>query len=125
MAHFALAEQFGWETGSGPGAAVLGGGLSNSALYVQLVANALRQPIQVISNEEAGAFGVAALAAVSVGLIPSLEDAQNLVDREPAVEPSPESARYWDRVIASFNELCATLAPWWHAQNAPRGDNKE
>lgn len=118
----ALAEKFQWETGA-EAAAVLGGGLSNSALYVQLVANALRQPIQVISNEEAGAFGVAALAAVSAGLIPSLEQAQTLVQRQPAVEPTAASADYWKRVIASFNALGTTLAPWWHAQNAPRGDN--
>ncbi|MEV8181825.1 FGGY family carbohydrate kinase [Specibacter sp. NPDC078692] len=104
----ALAEKFRWESD-----VVLGGGLSNSPLYTQLVANALRTPISVIGNEEAGSFGAAALAGVSVGLTASLEQAQRLVEREHPVEPTAASAGYWEDVIGQFNELTQEISPWW------------
>lgn len=107
----ALAERFHWDE-----TIVLGGGLSHSELYVQLVANALRAPIQVIQNEEAGAFGAAALAAVSQGMFPSIEAAQERVVRASVVEPTAESASYWQDTTAALGSLGSALDPWWTAQ---------
>lgn len=104
----ALGEKFSWEH-----PLVLGGGLSRSPLYVQLVANVLRAPIQVVDNDEAGAFGAAALAGVTAGLFESIESAQALVEKAPVVEPSGESAEYWSALTNSFDELGDALAPWW------------
>ncbi|MEO6827097.1 MAG: FGGY family carbohydrate kinase [Microbacteriaceae bacterium] len=99
----ALGERFSWDE-----TVVLGGGLSHSDLYVQLVANALRTPIQVVHNEEAGAFGAAALAAVSQSLFPSVLAAQEHVARAPVREPTRASADYWAAVSTAFDRLLAS-----------------
>jgi L-xylulokinase len=107
----ALGERFDWEE-----PVVLGGGIARAPLYVQLVANALRSPVTVVQNEEAGAFGAAAVAGTAVGLFASVEAAQELVERSAPVVPTVESAGYWAGVIRSFDEACEALGPWWAAR---------
>ncbi|SFN36253.1 FGGY-family carbohydrate kinase [Mycetocola miduiensis] len=105
----ALADRFTWDE-----PVLLGGGLSRSALYVQLVANALRSPVSVVKSEEAGAFGAALVAGVAVGVFDTVEQAQNeLVTRAPAVSPTAESAGYWEGLSSSFDALLSALDPWW------------
>jgi len=112
----ALAERFHWDK-----TIVLGGGSSHSELYVQLVANALRASIQVVHNEEAGAFGAAALAAVSQGMFPSIQAAQERIVRARVVEPTTESASYWQDVTAALGGLGSALDPWWAWQRNAQG----
>lgn len=108
----ALAEKFDWEQ-----PVLLSGGLSRSPLYAQLVANVLRTPVCVVKTAEAGAFGAAAVAGVSVGMFDSIDSAQEkFVKYGPPVNPTPESAGYWSDVRASFDELIAAADPWWLAQ---------
>ncbi|MFB2556948.1 FGGY-family carbohydrate kinase [Herbiconiux liangxiaofengii] len=109
----ALGERFDWDE-----PVVLGGGIARAPLYVQLVANALRSPVTVVQNEEAGAFGAAAVAGVSVGVFASVEEAQELVEQSAPVQPTAESAGYWAEVIRSFDEATAALGPWWAARAA-------
>ena len=108
----ALAEKFDWEQ-----PVLLSGGLSRSPLYAQLVANALRTPVCVVETAEAGAFGAAAVAGVSVGMFGSIDAAQEqFVQYGPPISPTPESAGYWSDVRASFDELVAAVEPWWAAR---------
>lgn len=111
----ALGERFDWEQ-----PVVLGGGIARAPLYVQLVANALRSPVTVVQNEEAGAFGAAAVAGAAVGVFASVTAAQELVARSEPVLPAVESAGYWQGVIRSFDEATAALGPWWKARTADR-----
>ncbi len=105
----ALADKFTWDE-----SVLLGGGLSRSALYVQLVANALRAPVSVVKSEEPGAFGAALVAGEAVGVFDSVERAQDeLVTRAPAVHPTAESAKYWKDLLSSFDALREALDPWW------------
>lgn len=104
-----LAHRFSWDE-----SVVLGGGLSRSSLYVQLVANALRSPISVVKSAEAGAFGAALVAGVAVGVFESVAQAQDeLVARAPVVRPTAESAAYWTDLVSSFDALLDALGPWW------------
>ncbi|MBF4573082.1 carbohydrate kinase [Herbiconiux sp. VKM Ac-1786] len=112
----ALGEKFDWDE-----PVVLGGGIARAPLYVQLVANALRSPVTVVQNEEAGAFGAAAVAGVSVGVFASVEEAQELVTRAEPVLPTAASAGYWAGVIAAFDEAVAALGPWWAARAGAAG----
>ncbi|MBC7725598.1 MAG: carbohydrate kinase [Burkholderiaceae bacterium] len=104
----ALGEKFDWQQ-----PVVLGGGLARSPLYVRLVAGVLRSPVQVVRNEEVGAFGAAALAGVAAGLFESVTAVQDLVEKAPPVEPTAASADYWAGIIGSFDSLGAALDPWW------------
>lgn len=109
----ALSEAFTWEH-----PVLLGGGLSRSPLYAQLVADAMRSPIEVVANDEAGAFGAAAVAGAAVGVFDSLDSAQELVPRSRVVEPDPETEHYWEDVIGSFDDVNAALVPVWHRKEA-------
>lgn len=104
----ALAEKFSWDE-----PVLLGGGLSRSPLYAQLVADALAAPVQVVRTDEAGAFGAAALAGVGAGVFESVEAVQRLVQLTAPVEPRPGSRGYWERVTGSFTRLHCDLEPWW------------
>ncbi|GAB3617171.1 FGGY-family carbohydrate kinase [Okibacterium endophyticum] len=115
----ALGEKFTWNE-----PLLLGGGLSRSPLYVQLAANALRAPIAVVRTDEAGAFGVAALAGVAQGVFGSIDEAQQFVGLAPVTLPTDESAGYWAGVTQSFDSLADSLGPWWSA-NAPTPANGE
>jgi L-xylulokinase len=109
----ALGERFDWDE-----PVVLGGGIARAPLYVQLVANALRSPVTVVQNEEAGAFGAAAVAGAAVGVFESVEAAQELVTRSEPVHPTTESAGYWAGVIRAFDEATEAMGPWWCARAA-------
>jgi L-xylulokinase len=115
----ALSEKFTWDR-----PLVLGGGLARAPLYVQLVANVLRSPIAVVRNEEAGAFGAAAIAGLATGVFDSVEAAQELVESSPVIEPTDVSAEYWANVTASFDGLSAQLGPWWAARNESEAGRK-
>ncbi|MGI6877267.1 FGGY-family carbohydrate kinase [Microbacterium sp. gxy059] len=104
----ALAERYAWDE-----PVRLGGGISRSPLFAQLVADALGQPVRVVRNDEAGAFGAAAVAALGVGRFASIDEAQDLVDLDAPVGPRPEARAYWDEKIARLDRLADQLTPWW------------
>jgi L-xylulokinase len=105
----ALSDAFTWDE-----PVLLGGGLSRAPLYTRLVADVMRSPIEVVANDEAGAFGAAAVAGTAVGVFESLDAAQRLVPRSRIVEPDPATAGYWADVIGTFDALNTALTPVWH-----------
>jgi L-xylulokinase len=104
----ALGSAFTWEP-----TARLGGGMANSALYSQMVADALNLRLQVVANEEAGSFGAAALAATGVGHFSHYRDALEFVDVSRTHEPDSESVAYWARRRELFQRTHDTLGPLW------------
>lgn len=107
----ALASQYSWE-----GPIRLGGGISRSPLYVQLVADAMGEPISVVRGDEVGAFGAAAVAALGTGHFTSIDEAQELVALADPVAPRTELRADWDRRIARLDALAEGLGPWWEAE---------
>ena len=61
----------------------IGGGMSRSALFTQIVADVLDRSIEIASAPETSALGAAALAAAAVGAHPSLSEALRAIDRRP------------------------------------------
>jgi len=104
----ALADAFSWSP-----TIRLGGGLARSPLYSQIVADALDQTIEVVSQDEAGAFGAAALAAAGVGWIDSPEDSAPWVHVERVHTPSRDGRDYWRDRIVKFRLLHEQLEPIW------------
>jgi autoinducer 2 (AI-2) kinase len=81
------------------------GGLTQSRLLLQLLADVLRVPVDVAAVPESASLGCAILAAVGAGLHPSLADAAGTMVRTARVEPSAgadHDARYakWREVQA-------------------------
>lgn len=76
------------------------GGGSRSAWWMQLIADLLDTTVEVVAQEEPGAFGAALLAGVSIGLYPSVgEAAKSLVRVHRRYEPNPRRKQlYADRM---------------------------
>jgi autoinducer 2 (AI-2) kinase len=53
----------------------MGGGMSRSGLFTQIVADVIDRPVEVAHAPETSAVGAAALASVALGLHPSLDEA--------------------------------------------------
>lgn len=104
----ALAEAFAFD-----GDVALGGGISRSAAYASFVANALGRPVRVSLEDEPGAFGAAALAAVHLGLFDTLEHAQTRARLADPIDPDAQQTAYWDRAREAFDSLGPTMTPWW------------
>ncbi|MBK0418458.1 hypothetical protein JD276_05345 [Leucobacter sp. CSA1] len=104
----ALAEAFEFE-----GPVALGGGLSRSPYYAGLAANALGRPVRVAMEDEAGAFGAAALGAVHLGLFEDLASAQERARLGDPILPDPAARGYWDDARAAFDSLQRAVSPWW------------
>jgi erythritol kinase len=71
----------------------LTGGGARSRVWRQTFSNALQVPVELVTTSESAAFGVAVLAAVSVGIWPDLETAvSHMVRTTGRVEPDPAMA---------------------------------
>lgn len=106
-----LATRFTWKT-----PIALSGGISKSPLYASMVAGSMDAPIEVIENEEAGAWGAAALGWVHAGRFSDIEEAQQLVPSSGIVEPDANSRQYWSELRQAFDEANDGLGPWWEAR---------
>lgn len=93
----------------------LGGGLANSHLYSQMVADALNLRIEVVGNEETGGFGAAAYAATGIGHFSHLSEAQAFVKVSRTHEPTPEGVTYWETRLELFEQTHTQLGPLWRA----------
>jgi len=106
----ALAEAFTWKT-----PVRLGGGMANSALYSQMVADALATTIEVVGTEETGGFGAAAMAATGVGRFGNYREANASVQVAHTYEPTPVSVGYWAKRSALMSATQDSLGPLWAA----------
>ena len=104
----ALSRSFTWDS-----VARLGGGIANSEFYSQMVANALNLSLEVVSNEETGCFGAAAMAATGVGYFTNYREAADFVEVERTHTPSTENVAYWERRSALLQQVTTALMPIW------------
>lgn len=107
----ALADAFAWKN-----TVRLGGGMANSGYYAQLVADALNENVEVVKNDETGAFGAASLAAMATGHFGSLEDVKNKVATSPAKHPRQENRAYWEDRLSRADQLTDDLSQWWDSE---------
>ena len=106
----ALSDAFSFEK-----TARLGGGLANSPLYSQMVADALKLRIEVVGNEETGGFGAAAYAATGIGHFGNLSEADAFVEVSRTHEPTPDGVAYWSDRVELFKQAHTQLEPLWNA----------
>ncbi len=83
----------------------IGGGMSRSTVFTQIVADVIDRPVPVAASPETSAVGAAVLAAVAVGLHPSLAAAQAAMPGggsiiEPGARASADYEDYYARWCA-------------------------
>jgi len=107
-----LSRSFSWHR-----QARLGGGIANSPFYSDMVAQALGLDIEVVLNEESGCFGAAAMAAVGVGHLTSVDHALDMVSVERRHSPRAADVDYWTSRTELFDSAVERLMPVWKTWN--------
>lgn len=85
----------------------IGGVARKSALGMQIVADVLDMPIDIVANDQSVALGAAMFASVASGLWASVAEAQASMGAavERTVNPDPKRTRLYDALYARYRRL--------------------
>jgi gluconokinase len=87
------------------------GGFARSALWRQILADALGVPIGFPAGHEGSAFGAALLGMQALGLVASIDVAADLVRIDDVVEPDADAAAVYAEALPTFAQLYDALEP--------------
>jgi gluconokinase len=91
------------------------GGFARSALWRQMLADALGMPIGFPAGHEGSAFGAALLGMDALGLVDGIDHAAELVGIDDVVEPEAGAAAVYADLLPTFASLYEALAPAFEA----------
>ena len=87
------------------------GSFTKSRLWLQILADVLKQPITLPDNSEGAAFGAAVLGFISSGKLKSIADTAHLVHPKRVYTPIPENAAIYTELYDIFVRLYDKLQP--------------
>ena len=87
------------------------GGVARSALWRQVLADALGMPIGVPAAQHGSAFGAALVGMEALGMVDSIEAAAGMIRVGDVVEPDPGAVAVYAAMLPRFAELGARLVP--------------
>jgi xylulokinase len=113
---FGLRESVDLMRGVGPvGEIRASGGGAASALWTQIIADAIGSPISILGTSEGAAHGAALLAAIGDGSFRTVEEAtHHAVSIVKVVEPGPNQGVLHDR-FSTYRDLYPALSPSFNA----------
>lgn len=92
----------------------LSGGAANSDVWVQIFADVLQLPIDVIEDKELGAQGAAMAAGIAAGIYPDYQTAiEKTVRITRTVMPREEYAAVYEEKYARYRAVIEGLGPVW------------
>ena len=92
----------------------LSGGAANSDVWVQIFADALQRPIDVIEDKELGAQGAAMAAGIAAGIYKDYQDAmRRTVKITKTIQPRPEYADIYKEKYAAYRAVIDGLNGAW------------
>ncbi len=88
----------------------ISGGLTNSPLWTQMMADALQIPLEVVASTELSAMGAAMCAGIGCGLFADFADAvENMVRIDRTYSPDPALASVYAEKYARYENALAAL----------------
>ena len=87
------------------------GGFARSPFWRQLLADVLGMAVGFPESEQGSAFGAALVGMQALGLVDSIDVAADLVRVEQVLEPDPEAAAAYERLLPVFASLYDALRP--------------
>jgi L-xylulokinase len=97
-----------------PASIRLSGGAANSDVWVQIFADALQIPIDVIEDKELGAQGAAMAAGIAAGLYKDYQDAiERTVKISRTVMPRAEYKEIYEEKYQTYREVIDALSSAW------------
>ncbi len=110
-------------TGGAPSDIRITGGAARSPVIRTILAASLNRPVRVAGQPEAGAAGVAMMAAVCAGLYPDMAACARawVAPRlEAPLQPDPALVALYDRLYPVYRDARAALPPVWRRLHAAR-----
>ena len=93
----------------------LSGGAANSDVWVQMFADTLQIPIDVVGDKEIGAQGAAVVAGIAAGVYKDYDDAISRTVRiTKTVYPRPEYADIYKKKYETYRAVIDSLDGVWH-----------
>ncbi|HKM44128.1 MAG TPA: FGGY-family carbohydrate kinase [Dysgonamonadaceae bacterium] len=92
----------------------LSGGVTNSDVWIQIFADAIQIPIDVVQDKEQGAQGAAMAAGIAVGIYKDYDDAiRRCVKISKTIEPRPEYAETYRNKYSAYRAVVDGLWETW------------
>jgi xylulokinase len=97
------------------------GGGAKSPLWCQIMADITNRTIHQVSDPHlAGAKGVALLASVALGFIPSSDDIKRYISIKKTYRPNPANRQLYDRLFTEFKNIYRQNKRWYRRMNSQR-----
>jgi L-xylulokinase len=97
-----------------PKAIRMAGGAARSKTWVQVFADVLQMPVEIVATEELGALGASMSAAVAAGCFADYPAAaQSMVHFSGTVQPNPDRAAIYAKKYATYCAFRDALVPVW------------
>ncbi|MBL7208859.1 MAG: FGGY-family carbohydrate kinase [Dehalococcoidia bacterium] len=101
---------------------VVGGGAKGEP-WMQILADVTHRKVETMCDpQDAGAVGVALIAAVGLGLYPDFESLRKVVKVEKVFEPRAENSQVYDSLFRSYQEVYGSLRSFYAKLNKKRFD---
>jgi len=95
------------------------GGGAKSTLWCQIMADITNRKIhQVADPHLAGARGMALLASMTLGFIPSYNDIKKYIKIQQSFTPNPENRKLYDRLFVEFKKVYKQNKAWYRRMNS-------
>ncbi|HEY8582226.1 MAG TPA: FGGY-family carbohydrate kinase, partial [Capillimicrobium sp.] len=97
------------------------GGFARSALWRQILTDALGMPVGFPAGHEGSGFGAALLGMEALEMVGSIERAAELVEIDERLEPEPQAAEVYAGLLPVFASLYEALGPTFRALRELQG----
>ena len=89
-------------------------GGSRSGIWMQIMADVLGEPLQLLDNHYGSSLGAAFVAAMGAGIVSDWAAVAELSPRGRIVHPDAAHRDVYDRGYRRYRSLYGHLAPWFH-----------
>ena len=97
----------------------MGGGTTNSELFMQIHADISNVIVNVPENPQSCTLGSAILATVAAGLYKDFDDAvEHMVRYTKRIEPNPENVAKYKKIFAQYQKAYDTFGDWMRETTA-------
>jgi xylulokinase len=107
--HVDVAEEIGYPVTR----IVASDGGTRSALWMQIAADVLGRPVQLLEGHPGSCLGAAYVAGVAIGALPGWGEMGRFVRPARTVEPNPAAAALYAEAYAAYRALYAALEPFY------------
>ncbi|MBM3166638.1 MAG: hypothetical protein FJZ94_04245 [Chloroflexi bacterium] len=105
-----------------PAIRAIGGG-ARGGPWMQIIADVTNRRIESVHDpQEAGAVGVALVAAVGLGIYPDFNSLKKVVKVEKVFEPKPQNLEIYDSLFQAYKEAYSSLRSYYMKLNKKRID---